>query len=409
MTTASPACEIEVGSVAAEKSSAQPSAAEVKRAAEVQQSEWPQSAAIITGEVMGTGLLSLPYACAKLGWAVGISSCVLFGVASNYSGWLLSTCKNKFHPQAEGYGDLADATGGAHFGAFTRAAMLLTWGLLLPYFIIACVDSLLIAFPARTECFWPLGLGIALVLVAPLQLRSFHLLSYLSAASTGAIIVVVVVMVPTLLSSAPAAPVTSVGLPGGQGALEIFSYFGSFVFAFQGQSIFLEIMREMKTPAHFPRALLAANSLMVVVYTSVVVAAYGSHGGDVQSFLPATLPPGPARVAIGLLLTFHTLVCYLIAGQPLHRRMHAALFPQTVDAAGPLAQAHWAAITLSTLLAAYVLANAIPFFNDLQGLLGSLTGTPIVFGTPDAVATSLTGAQLPASRHPTTLTDWRAN
>ena len=32
---------------------------------------------------------------------------------------------------------------------------------------------------------------------------------------------------------------------------------------YQGQSMFLEIMREMKAPRHFPRAVLAANGAML--------------------------------------------------------------------------------------------------------------------------------------------------
>ena len=31
------------------------------------------------------------------------------------------------------------------------------------------------------------------------------------------------------------------------------------IFAYQGQSMFLEIMREMRSPRHFPRAVFTAN------------------------------------------------------------------------------------------------------------------------------------------------------
>ena len=45
---------------------------DAKRAA----SHWWRSAAVITGEIMGTGVLSLPTACARLGWVMGMSSSV---------------------------------------------------------------------------------------------------------------------------------------------------------------------------------------------------------------------------------------------------------------------------------------------------------------------------------------------
>mmetsp|Transcript_4439 Transcript_4439/g.9707 ORF Transcript_4439/g.9707 Transcript_4439/m.9707 type:complete len:125 (+) Transcript_4439:304-678(+) len=39
-------------------------------------------------------------------------------------------------------------------------------------------------------------------------------------------------------------------------------------------------------------------------------------------------------------------------------------------------------ITIASLALSYVIANAVPFFSDVQGLLGALTGAPIVFGWP---------------------------
>ena len=53
---------------------------------------------------------------------------------------------------------------------------------------------------------------------------------------------------------------------------------------------------------------------------------YGIEGEGVAGFLPDSMPTGPARVAVGLLLAFHLLVCYLITAQPLTRAIHAALF-----------------------------------------------------------------------------------
>ena len=69
-----------------------------------------QTAAMLTGEVMGTGVLSLPYACVALGWVLGIGASVLFAAAAAYAGVLLSRVRNGFFPQAASYADLAGAT-----------------------------------------------------------------------------------------------------------------------------------------------------------------------------------------------------------------------------------------------------------------------------------------------------------
>ena len=45
---------------------------------------------MITGEIMGTGVLGLPAAMANLGWVVGVISSLVFGVLSVYAALLLS-------------------------------------------------------------------------------------------------------------------------------------------------------------------------------------------------------------------------------------------------------------------------------------------------------------------------------
>ena len=57
---------------------------------DARQSAWWQSAVILTGEIMGTGLLSLPHACAKLGWVAGLTSSVVFALTAMYAGGLVS-------------------------------------------------------------------------------------------------------------------------------------------------------------------------------------------------------------------------------------------------------------------------------------------------------------------------------
>ena len=52
---------------------------------------------------------------------------------------------------------------------------------------------------------------------------------------------------------------------------QLFSPLGSFVFAFQGQSVMLEVMREMKDPNEFTKSLVAANSLMILVYAGKIL------------------------------------------------------------------------------------------------------------------------------------------
>ena len=138
--------------------------------------------------------------------------------------------------------------------------------------------------------------------------------------------------------------------------------------------MFLEIMREMKEPRHFPRAVLSANGAMMLVYLVTSIAGYSARGQAIDGFLPDVLERGAVKAFVGILLTFHVAVAYLITGQPLHRAYHTFLFPHTVDKSSRLAACHWLIVTSLQLVFGFIVANAIPTFADFQNLLGTLTG-----------------------------------
>jgi len=362
------------------------------------ESLWYHSAFLICAEVMGMGLLGLPHAMAQLGWVVGLSAAVIFGITAVYSMLLLSRIKNELLPSAESYADIALATVGPMFGAFTRVAVLLSWASLLPYFLLACAKSMATAAPSAPLQLWHWTVLAAALLVGPLQLRTLHQISWLSLASSVAVLVAVVILVATLLrgaataggaggngSSATSLHSHTMWPPPGSHFLDSFGYFSSFVFAYNGHSVVLEIMREMHEPRTFPYAVLSANGLMITVYTATSALGYAALGRDVAGFLPDSMEAGAAKSAVGCLLTLHTAVAYMVVAQPLHRALHGFLFPLTVEQASsaePKAAAHWLLISASQLAISFVLAAAVPFFDDLQSLLGALTCAPIVYGFP---------------------------
>lgn len=98
-----------------------------KSSSSLQKSSWYHSAAIIVGEIMGTGVMGLPAATAKLGWVVGLGSIIVFGLCSNYSALLLADLRNRHYSQAHSYSDLALEIVGPRFSKFTRAAIITNW------------------------------------------------------------------------------------------------------------------------------------------------------------------------------------------------------------------------------------------------------------------------------------------
>lgn len=377
------------------------------------------AAMTIAAETMGVGVFSLPYACVTLGWIVGLTATALFASVGAYAGVILTHVRCRFCPHAESFADLAHDCVGTSFGRFTRVVILTQWALLLPYFVIACVAGMQTALPSAGLCFYQWALLAGACLFLPLQLQSLHSLSYAATLASAAMLAVMVLVLGGLgdwnrdeRGGGPSSARMEVfgweeagrlgkggashslwppafseaGGPTAAALLDIAGSLCAVLFVFQGQSIYVEVMREMHRPEGFARACVLANVGMGVAYSAIVAVGYGLRGSAVTPFLPSSLPHGPSRQAIGWLTTIHIFVCYLIVGQPLHRALHGAVFPRDHEARAHMRRGagewQWCAVTLAVLALAIGVAVSVPFFVEFQSLLGALAGVPTLCGWP---------------------------
>ena len=195
---------------------------------------------IVMGETLGTGVMALPKACSHLGWLVGFASLILFGLLSFYSGLLLARVREAY-PEVTSYADAAAITGGYRFQQLTHAAILVYWGLILPYYVIGCASSLYTAFGHAGLCFYAWLAVVGVLLLLPLQIRTLHDLSSAATASCAAACISLIAILVVLSSSARQGSTTV--LPPSEGFMEGYGNISSLIFAFQGQSMYLEVMQ----------------------------------------------------------------------------------------------------------------------------------------------------------------------
>ena len=162
---------------------------------------------------------------------------------------------------------------GAKLERITRAIIVVTWGMLLVYFLVclpstrphvargsaqvlgagtvnsppslrshqvAAVDAFTLIFPNGT-CFWRASLAVVAMVGPVLQIRSMHSISYLCGPSSVAIVIAIAVMLGDLATHVPAGADTStaadpVDASGSDDFLTLYASFSSFIFAYQGQS-----------------------------------------------------------------------------------------------------------------------------------------------------------------------------
>jgi len=328
------------------------------------------AAMLMVGVIMGTGVMGLPAAMAKLGWVLGLACIVVFGAFSTFSALLLSHTRNTHYPHVNSFADLATAVIGPRFGILTRVLIISNWMSLLPYYLMAAVSSIESASRAINVlevgayltamgidggeihlCYWQWALVLMALLLVPLQIKTLASLSNLAAFSDVAVVLALVLMLSSFATMTPnslpeqrllatgnfsftnslASSNTSLWPAEGVSFLDAYGSFSSFIFAFQGHSIFLEIMGQMSphtVAADFRRATYGANFGMGAVYMITCSVAYFFVGSDVKGFLPFSLPDSSpvVKVIVGVLLCFHILVSYLLTAQPLTEYLHSRVW-----------------------------------------------------------------------------------
>jgi len=338
------------------------------------------AAATMVAEIVGTGVLGLAYAGARVGWVLALTFLVAFGLASLFSSMLLAAIHRE-HPKVDSYQACALLFGGPRAERWTALAINVSWLFILPYYLMASAHSLSVAFWWRPEvCYYEWALASIILLALPAQVRTFEGISGLSTASVAAVALVLVATVAQLVADGPDPDMVPApwGPPPAMTAWACLDAISSMTFAYQGQSMLLEIAHEMRDARRdFEAAVKISCASLLALYACAMGAGLRYRGLGVASFLPDALPDGAAKTAAGLLLYFHVVVTYLVNNQPLAKKVCDAL-------PGAYGAARWAGVTGALLAWSYLIANLIPWFADFQAVMGSFLGAPIMFAFPVA-------------------------
>ena len=129
------------------------------------------------------------------------------------------------------------------------------FGSLLGGYMLVLGDTVQNLFYEDSLCLFPATLIAVACLLFPTQLRTLHNLSFLSAVSAVTITLAVGVCLASVVLESP--PLTSDNatklIETDSTFMEAFTAITGIVFAYSGQSIYLEMMAEMRQPKEFPK------------------------------------------------------------------------------------------------------------------------------------------------------------
>ena len=346
-----------------------------------QRSEWWNVCFILFAELVGTGVLALPFTLAQVGLIAGVAIIFASFVLSVASGLLLWRL-HALHPdEALTYGALArcvmrGTTGSGIVQSIVSTLQYVAFFGNMAINLLLVVSSLrMVLGPDQTLACYSIAAAVLLPLA---QIRTLHGVSWAGLGSSLAIATVLaVVLGECYVRSARATRTAAVPSP-----FEQFSAAAAAIFAFGGQGLFMETMAEMRDARDFKRALLITSSAILCIYLLSSVTIFDAFGDAVPPNAMEVLPDGPARKVAAAAMAFHVAVSYLLANAVIGRAIHLKLDTEGANDWGARGRLCWLGITSAAMALCAAVVALIPNLSQLMGLVGALSTAPLSFGFP---------------------------
>ncbi|KDQ49937.1 hypothetical protein JAAARDRAFT_142662 [Jaapia argillacea MUCL 33604] len=344
---------------------------------------WWKAAALMLAETVSLGILSIPSVFAKVGMVAGCFLVIGLGAIATATGYMIGQFKIRY-PQVH---NMADA-GQIIFGPVGREVLGFAQVVFLVFICGSHVLTGLIAFDTITSgascsIVWALIVAIiGFVLTLP---RTLGGISYMSVISFISIISAVFITMIGVGVEGHKSPISaSANLSFATGFLAV----TDIIFAYAGHVAFLVFISEMKQPKDFPKALYFLQIADTTLYLIVGVVVYAFAGAGTVS--PALGNTGPTlrKIAYGIALPT-IIVAGVINGHVCAKLVRHTIFI-TFGKDGSKSMhmsSHtlrgwvtWVAICLTIWALAFIIAEVIPFFNDLLGVISSLFASWFTYG-----------------------------
>ncbi|KAJ5082990.1 amino acid transporter [Penicillium argentinense] len=359
---------------------------------------WLGSAALMMKSQIGLGVLSIPVAFDTLGIVPGVICLCVIAAITTWSDYMVGVFKLK-HRDVYGIDDAGELmfgkTGKIFFGfafclcEYTDAEIdfeATNWVFVAGSGMLG-ISIALNALSTHATC---TAVFVAVAAVVGFMLSSIQTLGRMSIFAwvglvcivTGILIVTIAVGVQDRPSAAPQDGiwVSDYQITASAPFSESITAVSSLVFAYAGTPSFFSIASEMRDPRQYTKSLMICQSVVTGVYLAIGCVVYYYCGSYVAS--PALGSAGPTMKKIsygfalpGLLVT--TMLVIHLPGKYIFLRLLQGSRHLTANTI-----THWVvwlSCTFGITLIAYIIASAIPVFDNLVSLIGALLGTLMSF------------------------------
>ncbi|KAJ2970377.1 hypothetical protein NQ176_g8215 [Zarea fungicola] len=357
---------------------------------------WWKGGIVLIAETVSLGILSLPSVVATLGLVPGIVLILIMSFLSTYSGLMLGEFQKEY-PFVENFGDAVEVIGKslgsvgflglnltwarifqetfgwaqAIFQIFVMGAHLLTWTI--------CLNALT-GHAACTIVWAVVGLAVFWILQLPRTLRHTSWMSLASCVS---------ITLATLMTVGD----VSTGNQPGTMAIQVSTKIGftsgflavtNIAVAFSSHSCFFGVIGEFQKPEDWPKALALLQIADTSLYLVAAIVIYYYIGPNVPS--PALSAAGSEvmRKAIWGVAIPTIVIAGVIYGHVAGKYIFGRIFKNSKHLVRRtfVSVVGWTVLTFAMWAIALVIAESIPVFNSLLGVLSALFVSWFSYGLP---------------------------
>ena len=349
---------------------------------------WKQLTVCLIVEAIALGSLSIPSAFATLGMVPGVIMCVGLGLVAIYTSYVVGQVKMRY-PHVNHYSDAVEIIWGKFGKELTGVMFALFLILLVGSHALTGTIAWINIIGNYTTCALVWGVVsmiILLILALPPTFHDFAFLGYIDFISIIAAILITIIATGIQAHDAPG------GLSGvnwsawpqpGTSFYEAFLATTNIIFAYSFAVCQFSFMSEMHTPKDYVKSIWALGLIEIFIYTMTGALVYAFVGQEVKS--PALLSAGNtvSRIAFGIALPV-IFISGSINGTVVCRYIMDRVFPTSPirfvkDAKG---WGVWVGLITVVTVIGWIIAEAIPFFNALLGLISSLFISGFTFYWP---------------------------
>ena len=324
------------------------------------------------------GLLALPSVLAAIGFVPGVILILILGLLATWTGDLIGKFKLA-HPAVRHMADAGEVVWGPWgreilgaaqilFLIFGMASHLLTFGIML---------NTITAHGACSIIFNIVGAVVCLACTLPRKLESVSWMAIISFVSVFVAVMITMIRV-------------GIERPG-DGVVEAFvktNLHSSFlaamniIFAYAGHVAFFGFMSEMKRPQDYRKSLFLLQGVGTSIYLIVAIVIYRFVGENVSSPALSSISPLYKKIAFGCACPT-IVIGGVIFGHVATKYINVRLCgkPGPAEALTIWASySTWVIICILTWMAAWVIAEIIPHFNDLLGLVSAAFASWFTYG-----------------------------